>query len=349
MERKRQANFELLRIVAMLMVITLHYLNKGGVMPENGYHTTVQYAAGLIEAFCIVAVNCYVLVSGYFLAEAKWKPRRIGYLLCQILFYSLLVPLVVLPAGLCGEGFTVYDWIGCLFPIQTEHYWFATNYLLLYLLAPFLAAGVRQLDKRSMQVSIVLLLCFYSLGKTILPVRLATDRYGYDLGWFICLFLVAGYLRRFGIPWLEKRKNALVLYVCASMAIWGASAVSDMLSAKINAFSYYRGMPYSYNYLFCLLSSVGLFYVFKDSVIREGRGAKVICALAAYTFGVYLLHEHVLVRYQWPVWLNVDTVKDSFYFIPHMAGSVLLVYAAGTTADCVRAWIFGKVKRLWSH
>ena len=31
MTSKRQANFELLRIVAMLMIITLHYLVKGNI------------------------------------------------------------------------------------------------------------------------------------------------------------------------------------------------------------------------------------------------------------------------------------------------------------------------------
>lgn len=31
MQAKRQANFELLRIVAMLMIIVLHYLNKSEI------------------------------------------------------------------------------------------------------------------------------------------------------------------------------------------------------------------------------------------------------------------------------------------------------------------------------
>lgn len=32
MQSKRQANFELLRIVAMLMIIVLHYLNKSNLL-----------------------------------------------------------------------------------------------------------------------------------------------------------------------------------------------------------------------------------------------------------------------------------------------------------------------------
>ena len=33
-EKKRMANLELLRCVAMMMVVVLHYLGKGGLLPD---------------------------------------------------------------------------------------------------------------------------------------------------------------------------------------------------------------------------------------------------------------------------------------------------------------------------
>ncbi len=99
---KRLANFELLRIVAMLMIISLHYLVKGWAatpFPFVAKDDPVGTFAWLIEAFCIVAVNCYVLISGYFCVESVWKPGRVVSLLCQVLFYSLLTPVILL---LCG-------------------------------------------------------------------------------------------------------------------------------------------------------------------------------------------------------------------------------------------------------
>ena len=90
---RRQANFELLRIVAMFMIISLHYLVKGWVatpFPFAVKENPVAVFAWLVEAFCIVAVNCYVLISGYFLVESAWKPERVRSLLAQVLFYSLL-------------------------------------------------------------------------------------------------------------------------------------------------------------------------------------------------------------------------------------------------------------------
>ena len=291
MKGKRQANFELLRIVAMLMIISLHYLVKGGVVlsaPFVAKENPVGVLAWLIEAFCIVAVNCYVLISGYFGMESVWKPGRVVSLLCQVLFYSLLIPALFLLFG---------------------------------------AASARELG-------------FFSLGKTIFPVPLVTDRFGYDFGWFLCLFVTAGYIRLYGISWLEKQSHAAAAYLLSSLFIWLLALCSNTIGSEIEAFAYYADMPYTYNHLLCLISAVSLFYLFKNMRIREGRFADAVRKLAPYTFGVYLLHEHNLVRYAWMNWLGVEKVSGSFWFVPHMIGCVLLVYVIGTAVDMARAWVF---------
>lgn len=348
MPSKRQPNFELLRIVAMFMIIALHYLVKGNVaVPYSESRSMVNYAAWLVEAFCIVAVDCYVLLSGYFLVESEWKPGRAASLLCQVLFYSLLVPVAMICIGMLSwHDLTLYDWLGFLFPIGTEHYWFATAYLFLYLFVPFLAAGVRKLEKKTLQRAIVLLILFFSAEKTILPVSFATDRYGYDYGWFLCLFLIAAYLRLYGIRWLEAKKHGLWLYVFMCLCLFAVSAVSGLLGEKAEAFSYYAEMPYTYNHLLCLLGAVGLFMAFAKLHIREGRAAGIIRRIAPYTFGVYLLHEHLLIRYEWMNWLRVDTVRESFLFIPHMAWCICVIFSVGILVDFIRSRLFENGKKL---
>lgn len=344
---KRQANFELLRIVAMLMILSLHYLVKGGAATPFPF-AVQEHPAGvfawLIEAFCIVAVNCYVLISGYFCVESAWKPGRLVSLLCQVLFYSLLIPVLLLLTGVVSPGdLAVYDWIGFALPFGTEHYWFATAYLVMYLFAPFLSAGIQKMKKRDLQMLLVLLLAFFSVEKTIVPVYLATDRYGYDFGWFLCLFVTAGYIRLYGISWLEKRSNAVGAYALSCLGIWMLSLCSNTLGKEIEVFARYADMPYTYNHLLCLTGAVSLFYVFHNLSLREGRAADAIRLLAPCTFGVYLLHEHILVRYRWLEWLKADQGKESFLFLPHMIGCVLLVYGIGTAVDLARARVFAQV------
>ena len=345
---KRQANFELLRIVAMFMIICLHYLVKGRVampFPFVTKENPVSVFAWLVEAFCIVAVNCYVLISGYFFVESAWKPGRLVSLLFQVLFYSLLIPVLFLGAGLVSAGdFDVFDWIGFIFPFGTEHFWFATAYFVMYLFAPFLAAGIRQMKKRDLQILIALLLAFFSLEKTILPVHLATDRYGYDFGWFLCVFVVAGYIRQYGIPWLEKQSRAVGAYAFSCLLIWLLALLSNTFGGEIQTFALYADALYNYNHLLCAAGAVSLFYVFKNLRIKEGRFAGVVRKLAPFTFGVYLLHEHMLVRYEWMEWFGVEKVKESFLFVPHLLLCVLIVYTVGTAVDFVRAWVFARVQ-----
>lgn len=344
----RKANFELLRIVAMLMIISLHYLVKGGIavpFPFDAQENPAGVFAWLIEAFCIVAVNCYVLLSGYFLAESGWKPGRIGTLLCQVLFYSLLIPVFLFVIGDPSVSrLGVYDWLGFAFPLGTEHYWFATAYLVMYLFAPFLAAGMEKMEKRDLQMLLAFLLAFFSLEKSIFPVHLVTDHYGYDFGWFLCLFAVAGYIRKYGIQWLEKQSHAVAGYLICCLCIWLLAICSNTLGISGRAaFTYYADMLYSYNHLLCLAGAVSFFYMFKNLDIAEGRFAGAVRKLAPYTFGVYLLHEHILVRYEWMKWLGVENMGESFLFVPHMILCVLAVYAAGTAVDLVRAWVFRRM------
>ena len=91
----RMANFELLRIIAMLMIIVLHYIVKGNMSAELYDDGSAEnHLWWLIEAFCNVAVNAYVLISGYFLVNARWKVSRLISLICQVLFYSILTGVI---------------------------------------------------------------------------------------------------------------------------------------------------------------------------------------------------------------------------------------------------------------
>lgn len=354
METKRQANFELLRIVAMLMILVLHYLSRGQIIADGDMDqwTAVECAAYLIRAFCIVPVNCYVLVSGYFLVQSPWKPGRIVTIAGQLLFYSLLVPAVLLCIGAVPFGsLTVYDWLNYLLPVETEHYWFGTAYLLMYVFAPFLAAGVRAVQKRTLQIALGVLGLYFCVWKSVLPVHLATDRSGYEFGWFLFLFLLAAYIRLYGCPLLEQKSHAAALYIGMSIGIFclvaGTHALARTTGSK--ALAYYAGAPWSYNHIFCLLASVGFFMWFKDMKAWEGRWADGIVRLAPYSFGVYLLHEHLLMRTQWMEWLGSGRVRTSFLFIPHMVLCAVLVYLCGTAADAARAWMFRRIGKIAAH
>ena len=353
----RHAGVELLRSIAMLMVITLHYLDKGGVLVSLTEKQGVSgYLAWLLEAFCIVAVNTYVLVSGYFLTEAGFKLKRLVQLVCQLLFYSILVPVVLVLAGqLPASRLTLYDLLNYFLPVQMNHYWFGTAYVLMYLFVPVLSAGVRNLSKKQLGFTILTLLLVFSVSKSVLPFQLAIDRQGYDVVWFLCLFLVAAYLRLYGAGELPGRKGekpgcsaGFFLYIAGGFGIFLLSLILAFLSSRFGKFAYFVESPYQYNHILCLLAAIGLFYGFLNVKLSEGKVAALARWLGPYTFGVYLLHENISIRYLWPAWVQALIPAPGGTWILQWLAGIFMVFAAGILIDFLRSRLFAGAEALFS-
>ena len=343
---KRQANYELLRIIAMCMVVTLHYLNHTGMLltPDSEGGSS-RFLGMLVESFCIVAVNVYVLISGYFLVEAGFKVKRVLVLLCQVLFYAILIPLIMMGTGIftmSGEG--IYRILQYIFPLQTEHYWFAASYVFLYLFTPVLNAAVKAMSRKQLKITITGLLLLFCAEKSIVPVQFAMDRFGYDFGWFLCVYLVAAYPRLYGCRLIADAKRAWGIYAGCALAIFAISAGAYLVNSRTGRLAYYMEVPFHYNFILCLGGAVGLFGAFRYVKIPEGKMSEWICKLSPLTFGVYLFHEHMDVRYEWTGWIEdfLGPVAQAGIggFLCRLAVSVLLVYIAGSFIDAIRLNIF---------
>lgn len=352
-ERKRLANYELLRIVAMVMVVILHFLSRSdNLIALDVPLESVRVLGTLLESFCLVAVNTYILISGYFSVNSTFKISRAIGLLCQIWFYTLLILFAckAMGIGTVAASKGIYGLIEYLFPIETEHYWFAASYFMLYLLTPVLGAAVKNMSKKQMEITLGGLLILFSVIKSISPVVFAFDRYGYDLPWFICVYLLAAYLGRYGFAFFEKK--GWLVYVGSCLIGFFINLSMWFLSKRWDSFRYYFTVPFHYNFIFCLSGAVGLFYGFSKIRIKEGIWAEIIRRLGNLSFGIYLFHEHIDVRYLWYDFIkeviNPRGNKGIFYFIWELICCVLLLFAAGIVIDWLRSSLFALVgKRLY--
>jgi len=154
----RNPSFELLRIVSMLMVVTLHFLGHGGVLANVRLFSANYFVAWMIESLAYVAVNCFVLISGYFLVNSKFKVNKLVTLYGQIWFYSVVIYLLFSVFG--HVEFEPKVFTCCLLPISTKQYWFATNYVVLYLFSPFLNIAIRAMTVSS-QIGIAFFLALF--------------------------------------------------------------------------------------------------------------------------------------------------------------------------------------------
>lgn len=361
---KRQANFELLRIKAMMMIIMLHYFSKGNLLVGFEKPLGVNgVAAWVLDGFCASAVNVFVLMSGYFLVEAGFKWKRLLTLWLQVMFYSVGVTVVLLLCGIWKlSDMTLYTWADCIFPIQSEHYWFATAYLFLYLFSPVLNAGMKAMTKIQHRNVILALIAVFSLTKSIIPVHFNMDHYGYDVIWFMCLYVIAGYIRLYGIPFFTEEKSggvqhgylsgkkrlfakSVLCYIAATAAMVTILMVVGLFYAKTGKLGGFVTYPYQYNHILNLLASIALFYSFYHYEVK-GKFADIVCRISPYVFGVYLLHEHLGLRYLWTEWFQVEKYGKTALLLPHLIVTVICIFMAGIVVDCVRSLLFKGVEKM---
>ncbi len=350
-QKKREVNLELLRIIAMLMVISLHYLGKGNTMaagitavsPSNPNFIN-EVLAWTLEALSYGAVNLYVMISGYFLINSATRIEKVWKLFVQVLFYSIGIFLIFFAIGKIPwymKG-SFYHYGMVLFPFTSQHYWFASIYMILYLLAPFMAIGLRRTNKKqTFGLVIILLLCFSRVLKYLFPNMVMHDEQGYGIIWMIVVFVIAIYIRRFVPVNVKRRWLYFGVYIGASALTVGGTFLLAFVYNTTGHLDNFINYLYGYNSPTVIAASVGLFLFFRTLNIRAEGFGKVVLFVAPLTFGIYLLHEHYLLRDLWIDLWKVDAVFTTPLFILHYVGVVLAVFIIGALAEWLRRLLFG--------
>ncbi|MDR0219830.1 MAG: acyltransferase [Lachnospiraceae bacterium] len=351
-EPKRQTNFELLRIVAMLLVVTMNFAWHAG-LPLRLTDTVNAYNlfGTALESLCVGAVNVFVILTGYFMVKAHFQFRRFFRLLCQVLFYTLLIPLVLALWGLplVAEEEGAAGAIAYILPVSTGHYWFITAYVPLYLISPFLNTAFQKIPQKQLGRILIIMLALYSGIKSFVPFSLRADDFGYGLAWFVCLYLTGAYIRIYGVPILDKKGRGLLLYLASAAMIFAGKMAGYYFYGTGGLSKYFFEIPFHYNFLFAYLAAVGLFVAFAQYIIKEGRAAAAIRWVAPLVLGVYLLHMNIDIRDSWYSWTqHLFGGLWSLGFVGMVGDllvTVLLVFLAGIAVDSLRRAIFVVVEK----
>jgi len=334
----RKSNFELLRIIAIFYIVTVHYMTKGNVVDRIYNDTSLtNIAYALVEHFVMVCCNLFVLITGYFMVDAKWNPKKIIGIVAEVLFYSLVIPIILGAFGVIDMNSLSFGQLTTIMlPIEFEHYWYVTAYVGLFMISPVLAAAVNNLPEKTLRYSILGLLIIYGGFKSINPYQIPWDRYGEDIPWFICMYLVAGYIKKHGLPWMNSFKRCFGVYVAATLGGFAIKLVASVVMIKTGKMWYYADMTTSHNYVALLIASVALFYAFTYLDFSN----KWVNLIGAHTFGIYLLHNNILIDNKWMHWLGIDYAYDKWWQPIHMILSVIVVIIVGTIIDILRAQLF---------
>ena len=282
----RDSQIELLRIVSMVMILILHANFLGVGAPDrtdflvNAPRTWAQMA---IESFSIVAVDVFVLISGWY--GIQFKKRRLAAFLFQIWFFTFVLYFVSLyfdPELPPTPRFAAHLMI-------MDPYWFARSYLLLYLLSPVLNKVIEYLHYRCAKwnegTPLLVVIVLYALVQSIFGWYGSSPLWGTEgnsVFTFIFIYFVGRWLRLYGhrITHLPHWVYALTYFIlCLLIAFLGGTAI---LHNNVDAcFFWYKNTS-----LPVIVAAISLFFFFQRFSFRSSR----INKLAASCFAVYLFN-----------------------------------------------------------
>ena len=335
----RERNFEVMRTWAMFSIVIYHCMCHG---IGSDYAFDLQLPVSLfnftfsdfILVIGSIAVNLYVLVSGYFLVNAKFKMSRIIRTWVSALFYSVVITTTFLLLSL--EPWSIVTLGKSFFPLSTDAYWFVTQYIGLLILSPFLAMLVRQLSYRQY---VALLIGMGLMVLSVIPDFPLGKRFSISHGnsvWsFVYLFFIAGFIR-LHLKRIPMGKLAMIILGLALLTM-----VSEMVLGIHNGVGHL--LWFNYNGILLFLS-VAVFVFIRQQQIPETGIWNLMVKVAPYTFGVYLIHDHLLMR-DW-IWktLSMTSYANQWIYALTVIVVCVLIFAICILIDTVRKRLFAILK-----
>ena len=311
--KERNSNFEILRIIAMFLIIAHHF----------GAHTNwINGTTAVVKAFQVggkLGVNLFVLISGYFLVSGKFKLKKLIRLVLEVMFYSVGIYLLMCALG--KTEFKLNELIYYCMPLTNKIYWFATTYVIMYCLAPFINSIIKNVTKNQY---ICLLIGLITL-QSIIPIITHKSYLG-EVGWFITLYLIAGFIRTYDV---KVNKWATIITATTTFA----------LMVLLN--SIWNINVWKMESAICLMCAISIFILFKEMKPKYSQFVNII---SSTTFGVYLIHDSKFRSILWNEWIQPYRFVNEWWFVFYAISIVFTIFVACMTIDLCRQVIEKSIK-----
>lgn len=328
----RRSNIELLRIIAMIMIVANHFATHSGFEFAADTIYVNRFWIRLIAIGGKIGVDVFVLISGYFsVGSPSFKTSKPIKLWLQIFTYSAAAFLVFVLSG--AQPFSVKALITHVLPVTFSHWWFASVFFVLYLVSPFLNKLLNSFDKKTYKRFIALLFVLWCL----IPTLTGQDMQCNNLLWFVFVYSFAGYIRLYAGELKHKSSSYLLLSFALAMLTFTAVAAIEIFSIKIPVLKNYITFLYSMNRVPAFVCSVLMLLGFLKIDIGKKSFINII---SSATFGVYLIHDEQYIReFLWGRVFKSAAYSGSRLLIPYTFLVVAAVFAGCVLIELARIYL----------
>ncbi len=340
--KERYLNFDIYKIVCMLLIIAHHFLKHGSYWNvtsanDSGFN---YYLEAIIGTLFVISVNGYVMITGYFGSKTKFRFKKVLQLIGVGVFYALLCYFWALGLGLIKFEFKQFFYqIFFLVNKDFWFFWFLKIYLILYLVSPFLNKILEHSTKKQLYWLCFGILLFCLLCSNFEYEKILGTNNGFSFVWFCMLYLIAGTIRKCDVK--MKTWVAALVSLALFAIIFTLHLHPEYCESKYIIYGFgFKGVTLlnpDYSNILVVLFSISMFLLFKNIKLKTTNKNHVISLLASCTLGVYLLHEHPLTRSY--------IFRNIFRTTQYAAGSgsalylllfIVLLFAVGVIIDLIR-------------
>ncbi len=330
----RLSNLELLRIISIFLIILHHYTVHSGFNFSSDV-TVNKVIVQLLSMGGKLGVNCFVLISGYFLCTStKSRWRSVVLFIVKLTVISVSIYLIFV--GLGKIEFELEEFKRRALPLLNNYWWFANTFFVLMLLSPMINRILNRITKKEHFSAIVLFTVLWCYIPTATLAYMESN----NLIWFIYLYVVAAYIRKYPSVLTESKKMLLTALTVSLLAMIGSILLLDHFGQKIPIYAeqamHFVDMQGVLSMVFC----ISIFCLFKNFKPFVNRGINLI---AGSIFSVYLIHDHGYIRpIVWQKILRGGEYQESGMLLLHALVSVLAVFAVCTVVGVILTFVVDK-------
>lgn len=314
--KNRDVNLELLRVISMLSIVSLHYISQSSVREIiKGIHPMVFI---MLQSYGRIACTVFFMISAWYLSKSSFSLIRIFKVWVAAVAYGILFWEL---ARLNGWGIPDdYSFRNVLSPCISMPLWFVSIYIELLFLMPFLNEGINNIGRKSLRIIIfipLVCMCMYS------TVFRDDGRFIREMVFFPFVYMLMGYLRKYEdeIRILKCKEIWIVAIILSygCICILQYSRFAEFVGWKelTEVGSYYRSRFWTLPNFLCAFSS----FFFAKNI--SCPNFMFISLISSPTLGIYLIHQN-------PIFVNVlwekcDTIALMFSENNGLIGIMLII------------------------
>lgn len=308
---KRYAYIDLIKTIAIIMVIILHSgLLKTDFIMLKSAKSAVQFAIRII----LEGVPLFVMVNGFLLLhkdkfELKKHLKKVLKIFILLILWSIIY--IVIKTILMKEQLSIgLVWKNVLTTDINNKYtgilWFLQNLIMLYLIYPILKYLYDNNKKLYNYLFVIIIISTVGINFVNMLIDIIIKISNFEQlrlltsyikkfnilsnNQFLMFFMFGGYLYEKKDRFTENNKK--IKYTIIGLISWMLSFIYAYIMSKINNKTYSNS--FNYDSIFMIFIMLGIFAI-TNFYIDKGRFYnKMITSISKNSLGIYLIHNIII-------------------------------------------------------